>query len=129
MGNCCRVLGPRFHAKSKLMQEAEATSFSSGRYYTSYQSLLELEYDDVANFYHGLYSGIERGALKDGGEYTFAVPTSAFEFQLAVLDLVKKCDKNLIVFIDDLEIAPPNLVASLLGAAISLSQPVFSSWL
>ena len=104
-GNCCRVLGPRFHAKSKLMRKAEAALFRSGGYYTSYQSLLELEYDEVANFYQGLYSGIERDVLKDRDEYTFAVPTSAFEFQWAVMALVKECDKNLIVFIDDLEIA------------------------
>ena len=43
-GNCCRVLGPRFRGKSRLMRQAAAVLRESGAHHTSYQSLAVPEY-------------------------------------------------------------------------------------
>jgi len=114
-GNCCRVLGPRFRHKSKLMREAVSALQKGGTHYVSYQSLTDIQVNSGSSFFANVYAGIKDGLLSQiaaGQDH----PDSASEFQHALLRLVRKSDRNLALFIDDLEMAPPNLVAALLGA-------------
>ncbi|MGD9100491.1 MAG: hypothetical protein PVF45_08420, partial [Anaerolineae bacterium] len=99
-----------------LIRAAESTLREKGTHYTSYQSLEDVRADSGPNFFASLYSGIEKGLLLPQTAGDQNRPDSAFEFQLALLGLVRKSDRNLALFIDDLEMAPPNLVAALLGA-------------
>ena len=115
-GNCCRVLGPRFRDKSKLMREAASTLREGGTHYTSYQSLADVASVDEPSFFTALYAGIEQDFLTGRPPRRQDLPGSAVEFQHALTVLVRRSDRNLALFVDDLEIAPPNLVASLLGA-------------
>jgi signal transduction histidine kinase len=113
-GNCCLVLGPRFQDKSQLMKEAATRLHDLKTHRTAYLSLAKIQTFDEAGFFSGLHTRI-----RDGLGLTAATKIdsrSALEFQLALVDMSKQSDWNLAVFIDDLEIAPPNLVASLLGA-------------
>ena len=114
-GNCCRVLGPRFRCKSVLMREAATSLHQSGTHYVSYQSLSDVQADSGSSFFASLYAGIEKEFLFQNTE-GLGPPDSAFEFQRALLGLVRKSDRNLALFVDDLEMAPPNRVAALLGA-------------
>ncbi|MCP4357774.1 MAG: GAF domain-containing protein [Chloroflexi bacterium] len=137
---CCTVLGPRYRGKSGLMQEAAMQLQEQGAYYTSYISLKKIPtlnedsffiglYSDVllvseAEFYTRLYMGIERGlpALKSAS--ILSPPRSADGFRDALLTLVRRAKRHIVVFIDDLETAPPNLVATLLGALAAVHTAV-----
>lgn len=132
VGHCCRVLGPRGRAKSQLMQRAAALLQADGTHYTAYQSLRDVPllsgrhyfwhiYEEKmpplvneADFFAGLYSAIAP-QLTPRLPVRPPYPKSAFEFQSELLRRVQQSDRNLAVFIDDLEMAPPNLVAALLG--------------
>ena len=143
-GNCCRVLGPRHRAKSQLMRQAAATLRAAGTHFTAYQSLRDVPSISEQNFFAGLYADvllvsepdffaslyveIERNLLPDYTPQRQNSPTSALEFQDHLIKLIRRSDRNLALFIDDLEMAPPNLVAALLGAlravfTIMIDQP------
>lgn len=113
-GKCCRVLGPRFRSKSKLMREASRQLHEFGAHYTSYQSLSDIQFDSEAGFYTCLFSKLTEN-IQTTESIKGHLPGSALEFQYALLDCVRKSARNVALFIDDLEIPPPNLVASLLG--------------
>lgn len=115
-GNCCRVLGPRYRFKSKLMRQAVAILQENGTHYTAYQSLAEVELNSESSFFASLYARMQKGLFPTQPLPGQIYPSSASEFQQALINLIGKSDRNLAVFIDDLEIAPPNLVALLLGA-------------
>lgn len=131
-GNCCRVLGPRHRAKSKLIRQAADALRAAGTHYTAYQSLRDVPSISEQNFFAGLYADvllvsesdfftsfcaeIERSLLRGDVPTARNLPTSAFEFQEWLVKLVRNSDRNVALFIDDLEAAPPNLVAALLGA-------------
>jgi signal transduction histidine kinase len=115
-GNCCRVLGPRYRFKSKLMRQAAAILQENGAHFTAYQSLAEVELNSESSFFASLYAKMQKGLFPTQSLPGQIYPGSASEFQQALLNLIAKSDRNLAVFIDDLEIAPPNLVALLLGA-------------
>ncbi len=130
-GNCCRVLGPRYRSKSKIMQTAVSILQSQGTHYTAYQSLRDIRVTSVQNyfaslsrdvplidqadFFAGLYSAIEAELTLVHPFFKQNAPRSAFEFQTNLLRLIHNSDRNLVLFIDDLEMIPPNLVAALLG--------------
>lgn len=127
-GNCCRVLGPRFRGKSKLMREVAATLDQLGTHQTCYQSLLGAQLESEAVFFTSLYSKIKDDISIEYNQGKQIQLESALEFQYALHNIVKKSDRNIALFFDDLEIPPPNLVASLLGVSralfsISIDQP------
>jgi len=123
-GNCCRVLGPRFRFKSRLMRQAAVQLRQAGTHYPAYQSLAELPLTSDADFFAQLYQRVKQD-IPGAAALTTEVPvTSAFGFQYNMICLVQKSDLNLALLIDDLEIAPPNLVASLLGALRAIFSTV-----
>lgn len=115
-GNCCRVLGPRYRFKSKLMRQAAATLQENGTHYTIYLSLAELQLTNPLNFFGDLFTKMQQGLRVTPAPDSQSYPGSAFEFQQSLLHFVAQHDRNVALFIDDLEMAPPNLVALLLGA-------------
>ena len=130
-GHCCRVLGPRYRSKSQILKTAAATLFEDGTHYAAYQSLRDVPLDsesdfflnlvrDVplvkeADFFSGLFSVIETDLAPKRLFVGQNLPRSAFEFQNDLLRILRRSERNLVLFIDDLEMAPPNLVAALLG--------------
>jgi signal transduction histidine kinase len=140
VGNCCRVLGPRYRSKSQIMQTAVSTLQKDGTHYAAYQSLRDVPltseqnffanlYRDVPlvkepDFFSGLYSAIEADLAPNQVFVGQNPPRSAFEFQTDLLRLVRRSDRNLALFIDDLEMVPPNLVAALLGVLQSVYMMV-----
>lgn len=130
-GNCCRVLGPRYRSKSQLMKTAVAILQQDGTHYTAYQSLRDMHLISKENFFvnltrdvpivnatdffAGLYEAVAPALAPNRSFVGQNPPQSAFEFQTELLRLIQSSDRNLALFIDDLEMAPPNLVAALLG--------------
>jgi signal transduction histidine kinase len=125
-GNCCRVLGPRYRAKSELMCKAASVLQEQGTHYTSYQSLADVRHTDVASFFADLSCGFERDFSLAETTEGHSPPTSASEFQYTLLRVLRSSDRNLALFVDDLEKAPPNFVASLLGALRATFQTVIN---
>jgi signal transduction histidine kinase len=125
-GNCCRVLGPRYRGKSELMRKAASVLQEHGMHYTCYRSLANVRHTDMASFFADLSCGFEgRFSLTENTE-GHSPPTSASEFQYALLKALRSSDRNLALFVDDLEKAPPNFVASLLGALRATFQTVIN---
>ncbi len=126
MGNCCRVLGPRFREKSKLMRGATTRLQNEGTHHAVYLSLLEIPFDSETSFFSAIYQRVHGGISPTRA--VSVLPESALAFQFSLLNLVWLNELNIAIFIDDLEIPPPNLVASLLGALraafmINFDQP------
>lgn len=135
-GNCVRVLGPRYRDKRPLLQHVVAQLQQDRTHYASYQSLRKLPISSD-NFFSSLYRDVP--LVNEGefftGLYTAVVeslsrPTpsrklrTAFAFQTEILQLLRQLHHNLVIIIDDLEVAPPNLVASLLGVLQSVYMTV-----
>jgi signal transduction histidine kinase len=114
-GKCGRVLGPRYWGKSRLILKAASILRDSGTHYTAYQSFLKIERDSESVLYGSLYS-MMKDAFPVAPPYDIAAPATAREFQDAVGMLLRHNKGNFALFIDDVEMAIPNLVASLLGA-------------
>jgi signal transduction histidine kinase/type II secretory pathway predicted ATPase ExeA len=102
------------------MRDAMNALRQQGTHHTSYQSLAEIKSDKEARFFTSLYTGIEMDVLPIHTTASQTLPESAFEFQQALLNLIHHSDRNLAIFLDDLEIPPPNLIADLLGALRAL---------
>lgn len=98
------------------MREAAAVLGAMGAHDTLYVSLADFGMGHEPDFFGHLYQAIAGGLLSESWSPPLKAPTSAFEFQYALLDLVHAGDRNLALFVDDLELAYPNLVAALLGA-------------
>lgn len=113
-GNCCRVLGPRYHAKSKLMQAAAKTLLENGTHDTAYVSMWDLQLEDEATFFTSLQAQMFQ-ELQHLASQPQPKIQSAADFQRELRQTAQLSNRNIALFIDDLEIAPPNLVASLLG--------------
>jgi signal transduction histidine kinase len=130
-GHCCRVLGPRYRSKSQILQTAASQLIEDGTHYAAYQSLRDVPLDSESDFFlnlvrdvplvkeedffSGLFSVIETDLAPKRLFVGQNLPRSAFEFQNDLLRILRRSDRNLVLFIDDLEMAPPNLVAALLG--------------
>ena len=126
------------------MRQAADALEATGTHYTIYQSLRDVSSISEQNFFAGLYADVLLVSEPDFFSSLYAeiernlspaytpqrqnLPASAFEFQDRLISLVRRSDRNLALFIDDLEMAPPNLVAALLGAlraafTIMIDQP------
>lgn len=126
-GQCGYVLGPRHSEKSDLLRAAAMTIAEAGTFHASYLSLRDVPLaseqsffvalaSDLllvseADFFAGLYLGISRDMVDTTSHVH---PLSAAEFEAALLSLIAQSDQPVALFLDDLEVAPPNLVASLL---------------
>ncbi len=130
-GDCVLVLGPRHHAKRELLEWSAEILQATGDYYTSYLSLREVPLASEqtyfvglatealliseADFFTGLYQNLLRQwPFRNSGRIN--LPTSVTEFRDALLSLMERSDRHLVLFIGDLEMAPPNLVVALLQA-------------
>ena len=128
-GRCARVLGPRYMGKSQLIQEVVEQVRGEYSPYVSYQTLESYKHAGWNGFFTRLMEQIRKDVLPNQPAAD-APPacTTALDLQQQLYHLMKQCDQNLVIFIDDLEIAPPNLIASLLGVIralymVSFSQP------
>ncbi len=133
-GNCVRVLGPRSRGKSQILETAVSQLIEGQTHHAIYQSLKDLPmeqafftnlYRDVhlvneADFFAGLFSRIQEKLDVRQRPNRSSFPQTAFAFQNELLNLVRLSNRNIAIFIDDLETAPPNLVANLLGVLQSV---------
>ncbi|HFE66276.1 MAG TPA: GAF domain-containing protein, partial [Chloroflexi bacterium] len=127
-GQCGYVLGPRHSEKSDLLRAAAISIQDAGTHHASYFSLRDAALASEQNFFATLasdllpvgeadfFAGLYRGLSRDLGDtaVTPIHPQTAAEFEGALLAVLSQIDRHLALFIDDLEIAPPNLVAALL---------------
>ncbi|MEM7335884.1 MAG: ATP-binding protein [Chloroflexota bacterium] len=133
-GNCVRVLGPRSRGKSQILETAVSQLIEGQTHHAIYQSLKDLPmeqafftnlYRDVhlvneADFFAGLFSRIQEKLEFRRRHARQTFPQTAFAFQNELLNLIRNSNRNIAIFIDDLETAPPNLVATLLGVLQSI---------
>lgn len=113
-GYCCQVLGPRHHLKSRLVQFAGALLTGFGTHYVVYLDLAEVRPDD--QFFAALDARTRVGLAPKLAGQAAGECRSATELQVALVRYALASDRNLLLIVDHLEIAPPNLVASLLSA-------------
>ncbi len=128
-GECGYVLGPRHSEKSDLLRAAAISIQDAGTHHASYFSLRDAALASEQNFFATLasdllpvseadfFAGLYLGLSRDLGDTAVPPihPQTAAEFEGALLALVNRSDRHLVLFIDDLEVAPPNLVAALLN--------------
>lgn len=112
-GRCCQVLGPRRHLKSRLIHVVGDSLKELGTHHVVYLDLAQVDTDD--HFFADLEARIRVDLPPLAGQ-TDAECQSAIDLQQAFERMAKANDRNVLLMIDHLEIAPPNLVASLLGA-------------
>lgn len=112
-GRCCQVLGPHRHLKSRLIQVAGALLDDSNTHHVVYLDLSQVETD--RQFFASIGARIH-ASLPLLADAALTECQSATDLQLALVRLAKADDRNLLVMVDHLEIAPPNQVALLLSA-------------
>ena len=122
-GNCCLVVGPRYRGKSELVQRAAEILERTGFYRIAYFNMRELTEADSQEFYRILYETIYLWA-KDSNDSVSMEVNSANDFRNAMLEIMASMEDNLLLQIDDLEFAPPNLISLLLGALRSVFTTV-----
>jgi K+-sensing histidine kinase KdpD len=114
-GRCVRVLGPRFTGKSELIRQAVAETKQELTPLVSYQSMEDYKEAGWPDFFSVFYQRIASDILP-GQERPLQVTCPApVDLQYNMLNLLHQCNRTVVIFIDDLEIAPPNLIASLMG--------------
>lgn len=130
-GHCVRVLGSRYRGKSELLKTAVFHLNQNQTHIAAYLSLVSLPLVSGDHFFASLYRNVPLVNEKDFFSGLFETiykelgsqnrhpnqthPQTAFAFQTELLNLVRQSNRNIVLFIDDLEAIPPNLVASLLG--------------
>ena len=122
-GNCCLVVGPRYRGKSELVQRAAEILERTGFYRIAYFNMRELTQADSQEFYRILYETIHLWAKVSNDSVSMEV-NSANDFRNAMLEIMATMEDNLLLQIDDLEFAPPNLISLLLGALRSVFTTV-----
>jgi signal transduction histidine kinase len=111
-GNCCRALGPRRCGKTELLQSAGERLRASGHFVVSYESLLNIP-DNEALLFSRLYNQLcaslnAEPAIKKESLW------KPSRFQDETQRLLAQHRQRVVMLIDGLEMAMPNLVASLL---------------
>lgn len=133
-GNCVRVLGARYRGKSQILETAVKRLIEGETHLAIYQSLKDLPMEkdffpnlirDVhlvneADFFAGLFSTIQEKLAIRQRLTSKTFPQTAFGFKTELLNLIRRSNRNIAIFIDDLETAPPNIVATLLGVLQSV---------
>lgn len=114
-GNCCRVLGPRYHNKSKLMHSVETFLNREETHYAIYINLAHNRRENESYFYNDIHSSIRKSLPSSLISQEVEPCQSAIDFQRALITWSKQSDRNIALLVDEVETAPPNLAASLLG--------------
>jgi signal transduction histidine kinase len=122
-GNCCLVVGPRYRGKSELIRRAAETLSETGFYRIAYFNMRDLTEANSQEFYRVLYETIH--LWSKGGNVAVQMEVySASDFRNAMLELMAGMENNLLLLIDDLEFAAPNLISLLLGSLRSVFTTV-----
>ncbi len=117
-GNCSRVLGPRFRYKSDVLHEAIDILRSQDYYQAIYLRMLDVAASSEAFFFRSILVQMMDSLT---GDHLSSLPNpveevqKALDFQHALLHMVARSRKNLVLFVDSLEMIPPNLGALLVG--------------
>ncbi len=116
-GKCCRLIGPRYHHKSRLMREACAQIALRLGSQTIYTSLRTLRFTSEREFYFALYDTIARQVARQT-KRRFAKTTirSSADLTSFLSSLPKTLHANVALFTDDLEldVVPPEYLRGLL---------------
>ncbi|MCB9007763.1 MAG: GAF domain-containing protein [Ardenticatenaceae bacterium] len=139
-GRCVRVLGPRFRSKSALMLAAAQMLQEHGTHNVHYLSMKELPHlreesfivklsTDLlllseADLYAGLYGRLQRELFPMDTAVHPELMQTAREFREGMEMLIRRLDRPLVLFIDNLNAAPPNVVLSLLNTLADLFTAV-----
>jgi signal transduction histidine kinase len=111
-GNCCRALGPRRIGKTDLIRNVGERLRAGGHFVVSYESLLNIPDNEALVFsrlYHQLCASLNaEPAIRKLSQWKPA------RFQLETQRLLDEHPQRVVMLIDGLEMAMPNLVASLL---------------
>ncbi len=113
-GYCCQLLGPRHHLKSRLVQFAGALLTEFGTHHVVSLDLVAVHPDE--QFFTALDAHTRASLSPQLSGPPVDECQSATELQVALVRYALASDRNLLLIIDHLEIAPPNQVASLLSA-------------
>ncbi len=139
-GRCARVLGPRFRSKSALMLAAAQMLQEHGTHSVHYVNMRDLPHLREASFmvklstdllllseaelFGGLYSWLQRELFPMDTPLHLELMQTAREFREAIEMMVRRLDRPLVLFIDNLNAAPPNVVLSLLNSLADLYTAV-----
>lgn len=140
MGRCVRVLGPRFRTKSALMLAAAQMLQEHGTHNVHYLSMKEmpsLRQDNFmfklstdlllmseADLFAGLYGRLQRELFPMDTPIPVDFMQTSREFCEAMETMIRRQDRPLVLFVDNLNTAPPNVVLSLLNALADLYTAV-----
>ncbi|MEM7803160.1 MAG: hypothetical protein AAF633_28475, partial [Chloroflexota bacterium] len=116
-GHCCRVLGARFRFKSDILKTAANALEENGSHIVHFVEVRSLALDTAAGFFSSLFAQILESHPKANlpeADNLFDV-TDVHSFQTALDLLVSHSPLNVALFLDNIEMAPPNLAAFLLG--------------
>ncbi|MCA9897056.1 MAG: GAF domain-containing protein [Anaerolineales bacterium] len=139
-GRCVRVLGPRFRSKSALMLAAAQLLQEHGTHEVHYLSMkdlpslrqesffVKLSTDlllmSEADLFAGLYGRLQRELFPMDTPVQPEFMQTAREFREALETFIRRLDRPLVLFIDNLNTAPPNVVLSLLNTLADLYTAV-----
>ena len=111
-GNCCRALGPRRCGKTELLQGVGERLREGGHFVVSYESLLNIP-DNEALLFSRLYNQL-CASLNAAPAIKKESLWKPSRFQDETQRLLAQHRQPVVMLIDGLEMAMPNLVASLL---------------
>lgn len=139
-GRCVRVLGPRFRSKSALMLAAAQLLQEYGTHHVQIMNmkqlpilreqsfLMKLSTDllllSEADLFASLFGWLQRELFPVDTPIPAEFMQTAREFREGMITLIQRLDRPLVLFIDDLHAAPPNVVLSLLDTLADLFTAV-----
>ena len=139
-GHCVRVLGPRFRSKSALMLTAAQMLQEHGTHNVHYLRMEELPNlreesfivklsTDLlllseADLYAGLFGRLQRELFPMDTPTHPELMQTAREFREGMEMMIRRLDRPLALFIDNLNAAPPNVILSLLNTLADLFTAV-----
>ncbi len=97
------------------MRQAAGHLNGEGDHYAIYLKLAEIQRENETQFFTHLHSVIRESLPPSLSAFGRSTCETAVDFQYALVEWSQHSDRNLSLFLDALEMAPPNLVASLLG--------------
>jgi len=119
-GNCSLVIGPRHRGKSYMLKKVAKDLKNKEFYQVAYIDMSLFSHTNNRSFFQSIFLDVYNQIdLKTEPIIPGRIHSSS-EFQRAIFEIVSSIDKNLVIIIDDLEFAPPNLIALLLGSLRSI---------
>lgn len=139
-GYCVRVLGPRFRSKGALMLAATQMLQEHGAHAVHYLSMKQLANQREESFmvrlstdllliseadvYVGLFTWLQQELFPMDTPIHAELMQTPREFLAGMQTLIRRLDRPLVLFIDTLNAAPPNVVISLLDTLADLFTAV-----